>query len=104
MPNNLKQKIALEYAQMVYDGRWFCPLREAMDAFVQSTQKTVTGVVTLHCYKGNIVPVGYTSEYSLYDSELASFSDSALYDQKDATGFIRLYGLPMKVQGMVDRK
>ena len=99
-----KQKLGLEYADLVYDGRWFCPLREAMDAFVQSTQKKVTGVVTLHCYKGNIVPVGYASDYSLYDSELASFSDSALYDQKDATGFIRLYGLPMKVQGMVDRK
>jgi len=99
----LKQKLGIEYAQMVYDGRWFCPAKEALDAFVDSTQQVVTGSVRVKLYKGNIVPAGLRAEKSLYMEDLASFSDTELYDQKDATGFIRVFGLPMKVNGMVSR-
>lgn len=97
----LKQKIALEYAQMVYDGRWFCPARESLDAFVRHTQRVVTGHVRCKLYKGNVVPAGVRSDESLYRMDLASFSDVELYNQADASGFIRVYGLPMKVNGMV---
>ena len=99
----LKQKLAIEYAQMVYDGRWFCPAKRALDAFVDATQASVTGTVRVKLYKGNIVPAGLTADQSLYMHDLASFSDTELYDQKDATGFIRVFGLPMKVNGMVTR-
>lgn len=99
----LKQKLGIEYAQMVYDGRWFCPAKDALDAFVDSTQQVVTGSVRVKLYKGNIVPAGLRAEKSLYMEDLASFSDTELYDQKDATGFIRVFGLPMKVNGMVSR-
>ncbi len=99
----LKQKLAIEYAQMVYDGRWFCPAKAALDAFVDSTQRVVTGSVRVKLYKGNIVPAGMSADQSLYLEDLASFSDTELYDQKDATGFIRIFGLPMKVNGMVNR-
>lgn len=99
----LKQKLGIEYAQMVYDGRWFCPAKDALDAFVNSTQDVVTGSVRVKLYKGNIVPAGIKAEKSLYMEDLASFSDTELYDQKDATGFIRVFGLPMKVNGMVSR-
>ena len=88
---------------MVYDGRWFSPLRQALDGFVSQTQRNVTGDVTLKLYKGNVVPHGMTAAKSLYNHDLASFSDTDLYDQQDAKGFIKLYGLPMKVQGMIDR-
>jgi len=98
-----KQKLALDYAQLVYDGRWFSPLREALDGFVNQTQQHVTGDVTVKLYKGNIVPAGMSSPYSLYVHDLASFSDTDLYDQKDATGFIKLFGLPLKVKGMISR-
>ncbi len=98
-----KEKIGLEYADLVYDGKWFTPLRKALDAFVTSTQKDVTGKVRLKLYKGNIVPAGAWADKSLYMDELASFDVVELYDQKDATGFIRCFGLPMKVQGMIDR-
>ena len=99
----IKQRLGLDYAQLVYDGRWFTPAREAMDAFVASTQQVVSGEVRVKLYKGNIVPAGVTSPHSLYREDLASFSDTDLYNQKDATGFIRVFGLPMKVQGLVDR-
>jgi len=99
-----KEGLALKYAEMVYDGKWFCPLREALDAFVASTQRNVTGKVRLKLYKGNIVPAGVWAEKSLYLEDLASFSDTELYDQKDAAGFIRCFGLPLKVQGMVERR
>ncbi len=98
-----KEKVGLEYADLVYDGKWFTPLREALDAFVTSTQKDVTGKVRLKLYKGNIVSAGAWADKSLYMDELASFDVVELYDQKDATGFIRCFGLPMKVQGMIDR-
>ena len=98
-----KQKIGLDYADLVYDGRWFTVLRNSLDAFVQVTQQHVTGQVKLKCYKGNLVPAGSTSPHSLYLEDLASFSDTELYNQEDATGFIKCYGLPMKVQGMVNK-
>ncbi|MEK9658190.1 MAG: argininosuccinate synthase [bacterium] len=98
-----KEKMALDYADLVYDGRWFTPLRESMDAFVTVTQQRVSGTVRCKLYKGQCLPMTVQSDQALYVEDLASFSDSDLYDQKDAQGFIRLYGLPMKVQGMVDR-
>jgi argininosuccinate synthase len=99
-----KEAIALRYAELVYDGKWFSPLREAFDAFVNETQKTVTGTARLKLYKGSISPAGSKADASLYLMDLASFTDSALYDQKDAIGFIRLFGLPLKVRGLVQRK
>jgi len=98
-----KDQVALKYAELVYDGKWFNPLREALDAFVSKTQDVVTGKVRLKLYKGTIKPAGTWSSQSLYINELASFTDTELYDQKDATGFIRLFGLPDKVRGLVDK-
>jgi argininosuccinate synthase len=99
-----KEMLALRYAELVYFGQWFTPLREALDAFVEVTQRNVTGTVRLKLYKGAVRPAGAKAEKSLYIEDLASFTDTDLYDQKDASGFIRLFGLPMKVQGMVERK
>ena len=96
-----KQKMSMTYANLVYNGQWFTPLRQAMDAFISETQKVVTGEVTLKLYKGNIIPAGIKSPYSLYDMELGGFSDVEMYDQKDATGFIRCYGLPMKTRALL---
>ncbi|MFP4521733.1 MAG: argininosuccinate synthase [Fibrobacterota bacterium] len=91
-----KEQMALKYAEIVYNGRWYTPLREAMDAFFEITQRTVTGDVRLKLYKGNVVSAGVTSKYSLYSADLASFdSDAAKYDMKDADGFIKLFGLDM---------
>ncbi|MBD3393591.1 MAG: argininosuccinate synthase, partial [Chitinivibrionales bacterium] len=98
-----KQALALRYAELVYDGKWFSPLREALDAFVAATQEDVTGEVRLKLYKGNICPAGVTAPKSLYLEDLASFADTDLYDQKDAAGFIRCFGLPLKVRGLVER-
>ncbi len=98
-----KQQIGLKYAEMVYNGQWFCPLREALDAFVDSTQKCVTGTVRLKLYKGRCTLAGVKSAYSLYSTKLASFTMGEDYDPSDATGFIRLFGLPMKVAGLRDR-
>ena len=97
-----KQEVALEYADLIYNGKWFTPLREALQAFVTSTQKVVTGEVKLKLYKGNIIPQGSKSPYSLYSESLASFTTGDLYDHKDATGFIRLYGLPLRVRALLD--
>jgi len=99
-----KEAMALRYAELVYDGKWFSPLREAMDAFVDATQENVTGDVKLKLYKGNICPAGATAAKSMYLEDLASFTDTELYDQKDAKGFIRCFGLPLKVRGLVERK
>jgi argininosuccinate synthase len=99
-----KESLAIRYAELVYYGQWFSALRGALDAFVNVTQKNVTGTVRLKLYKGNVTPAGAWADKSLYIKGLASFTDSELYDQKDATGFIRLFGLPMKVAGMVERK
>lgn len=97
-----KKQIALKYADIVYNGQWFCPIREALDAFIDQTQVNVTGTVRIKLYKGRCVAVGVKSPRSLYQTELASFEMGAEYDQTDATGFIRLFGLPMKVNGIVN--
>ncbi len=99
-----KEQVALRYAELVYDGVWFAPLREALDAFVDSTQRTVTGTVKLKLYKGNIMPAGTTSPYSLYDEELSTFSRDEVYNQADAEGFINLFGLPLKVRALMEKK
>ena len=93
-----KQKLALDYAEMVYNGLWFVPLREALDAFFEKTSDTTTGEVTLRLYKGNIEPVSRKSPFSLYSLNIASFTMGAEYDQKDAQGFINLIGLPIRVR------
>jgi argininosuccinate synthase len=95
-----KDVVALKYAEIVYDGLWFTPLREAIDAFIDSTQGPVTGVVRLKLYKGNIIPVGRKSPFSLYREDFATFGQEDVYDQSDAEGFIRLYGLPLKVRAL----
>ncbi|MGH8457222.1 MAG: hypothetical protein ACRETE_09580, partial [Stenotrophobium sp.] len=100
---HFKQQIALKYAELVYYGLWFTPLREALDAFVDSTQQTVSGSVTLKLYKGNVSVAGRTSEYSLYQTGLAAFSMDG-YNPKDAEGFIRILGLPARVQAPLRRK
>ena len=98
-----KQKIAITFGELVYNGQWFTPLREALSAFVDKTQERVTGTVKLKLYKGNIIKAGLWSPYSLYSEDIATFGESD-YDQTDAKGFINLYGLPIRVQAMVDGK
>ena len=96
----VKKDMGNKFAQIVYEGKWFTPLREAVQAFVESTQKYVTGEVKLKLYKGNIIKAGTTSPYSLYSESLASFTTGDLYDHHDADGFITLFGLPLKVRAM----
>lgn len=95
-----KDMVALKYAELVYNGMWFSPLREALAAFVDSTQGPVTGVVRLKLYKGNIIPAGRKSPFSMYREDFATFGQEDVYDQSDAEGFIHLYGLPLKVRAM----
>ena len=99
-----KNQVAVKFAELVYSGEWFTPLREALTAFVDDTQKTVTGNVKLKLYKGNISPAGATSPYSLYEESIASFTTGDLYNHKDAEGFINLFGLPLKVRAMMKEK
>jgi argininosuccinate synthase len=99
-----KQQVALKYAELVYYGLWFCQLREALDAFVDVTQRNVTGEVKMKLFKGRCTPAGIKSPNSLYRTDLASFKMGAEYDPTDATGFIRLFGLPAKVAAVVDKK
>jgi argininosuccinate synthase len=94
-----KQKLSVDFADLIYNGKWFTPLREALFAFVEKTQEFVTGTVKLKLYKGNIIPAGMTSPYTLYSENLATFDESD-YDQKDAQGFINLWGLPTTVQAL----
>ena len=96
---HLKQKLAIDFADLIYNGKWFSPVREAISAFADEANKNVTGTVKLKLYKGNIIPAGTTSPYSLYSEKLATFDESD-YDQKDAQGFINLWGLPDKVQAL----
>ncbi len=96
-----KQDVANKFADLVYDGLWYTPLREALSAFVDETQKTVTGKVRLKLYKGNCTPAGATSPYSLYSEEIATFDADEVYNQKDAEGFINLFGLPLKVRAQM---
>jgi len=101
---HFKQHVGLKYAELVYFGMWFTPLREALDAFVDSTQQNVTGSATLSLYKGNVSVVSRKSEYSLYRTDLSSFTMGASYDQKDAEGFIRILGLPSRCRAQTQNK
>ena len=96
-----KEQLALRYAELVYDGVWFSPLREAMDAFVESTQRTVCGSVRLKLYKGSVTAAGTTSPYSLYNQDFATFEEDDVYNQADGTGFINIFALPMRVRAMM---
>jgi argininosuccinate synthase len=97
---HMKDVLALKYAELVYNGMWFSPLKEALDAFVDSTQGPVTGSVRLKLYKSNVIPVGRQSTFSLYREDFATFGQEDVYDQVDAKGFINLYGLPLKVRAL----
>ncbi len=99
-----KELVAAKFAELVYFGQWFTPLREALSAFVDKTQETVTGDVTLKLYKGNMINAGVTSPYSLYDEEIATFDEDNVYNQADSAGFINLFGLPIQVKAMIEAK
>lgn len=104
MTAHKKQELSVTFAELVYNGQWFTPLREALSAFVDKTQENVTGKVKIKLYKGNMIKAGAWSEYSLYSEEIATFGEDHVYNQADATGFINLYGLPIKVQAQVNQK
>lgn len=99
-----KEQMAIRYAELVYDGMWFSPLREALDAFVNQTQQTVTGTVRVKLYKGNIMSAGAKSPYSLYHEGFVTFGQDEVYNQKDAEGFINLFGLPLKIRALMMQK
>lgn len=99
-----KEQLAIRYGELVYDGMWFSPLKEAMDAFVDSTQRTVTGTVRLKLYKGNIMSAGAKSPYSLFHEGFVTFGRDEVYNQKDAEGFINLFGLPLKIRALMQQK
>ena len=100
---HLKQQLAGKFADLVYFGQWYTPVREALSAFVTSTQQTVTGDVKLKLYKGNVMNAGVTSPYSLYSEEFASFGEDEVYDQYDSQGFINLFGLPVKISALLKK-
>ena len=104
MTAHKKQELSVCFAELVYNGQWFTPLREALSAFVESTQRYVTGKVRIKLYKGNMIKAGVWSDYALYSEELATFGVDHVYNQADATGFINLFGLPTKVQATVTKK
>ncbi len=104
MTQRMKQKLAIDFADLVYNGQWYTPVREALSAFVTETQKTVTGDVKLKLYKGNIINAGVTSPFTLYDEEVATFDEDNVYNQADSAGFINLFGLPIKVRAKLDQK
>ena len=104
MTAHKKQELSVCFAELVYNGQWFTPLREALSAFVESTQRYVTGKVRIKLYKGNMIKAGVWSDYALYSEELATFGVDHVYNQADATGFINLFGLPTKVQATVMKK
>lgn len=99
--SHYKDLIAAKYSELVYNGKWFTPLKDALDAFVDSTQQNVTGTVKMKLYKGNCIPAGVRSPYSLYNEEFATFGEDAVYNQKDSEGFINLYGLPITVNSLM---
>lgn len=101
---HFKEQLAVRYAELVYDGMWFSPLRDALDAFVDSTQQSVTGLVRLKLYKGNIMSAGSKSPYSLYHEGFVTFGRDEVYNQKDAEGFINLFGLPLKVRALMQKE
>lgn len=102
--SHYKALVAQQFGELVYFGKWFTPLREALSAFVEKTQENVTGDVKLKLYKGNIINAGTTSKYSLYNPEFATFDEDDVYDQKDSEGFINLFGLPLTVKALMDKK
>ncbi len=104
MTAHKKQELAITFADLVYNGQWYTPLREALTAFVDKTQENVTGKVRLKLYKGNIIKAGIWSDYSLYSEEIATFGEDEVYNQADSAGFINLFGLPIKVQAQVNKK
>ncbi len=104
MTYHKKQELSVTFAELVYNGQWFTPLREALSAFVDKTQENVTGKVRLKLYKGNIIKAGVWSDYSLYSEEIATFGEDNVYNQADSAGFINLFGLPIKVQAQVNAK
>jgi argininosuccinate synthase len=99
-----KELVANKFAELVYNGQWFTPLRESLSAFVDKTQENVTGTVKLQLYKGNIIPAGASSPYSLHDEDLSTFGEDEIYNQSDAEGFINLFGLPLKVKALMEEK
>ncbi|WP_312517867.1 argininosuccinate synthase [Anaerospora sp.] len=99
-----KEQIAVRYGELVYDGMWFAPLKEALDAFVDATQQTVTGTVRLKLYKGNIMSAGAKSPYSLFHEGFVTFGRDEVYNQKDAEGFINLFGLPLKIRALMQKE
>jgi len=101
---HFKQTVGLAYAELVYDGLWYTPLREALDSFVQKTQEHINGSVKLKLYKGNIIIEGRQSPYSLYSEDFATFGEEEVYNQFDAEGFIKLFGLPLKVRSHMEKK
>ncbi len=101
---HLKDRLAHEYAELAYYGLWFTKKRESLDAFIEETQKNVTGTVRVKLYKGSCAVVGRKSPVTLYEPDIATFDASALYDQKDATGFLRIYGLPLRVEALLKKK
>ena len=103
--SHFKRMVADKFADLVYNGLWFTPLRESLSAFVNKTQENVTGEVKVKLYKGNIIPASITSPYSLYNEEIASFGDDeGAYNQNDSKGFINLFGLPIKVKALLDEQ
>lgn len=104
MTMHKKQELSITFAELVYNGQWFTPLREALSAFVDKTQENVTGTVKIKLYKGNMIKAGAKSDYSLYSEEIATFGEDHVYNQADSAGFINLYGLPIKVKAQVDAK
>ena len=101
---SFKSHIAIKYAQLLYDGLWYTPLKQALDAFIDSTQETCTGQIKMKLYKGNCIPAGIKSPYSLYSEEIATFGEDDVYDQKDAEGFIHLFSLPLKTNARMSAK
>ena len=104
LTQHFKQRTALEFADLVYNGLWFSPLRKALSAFVTDTQQHVTGVVKMKLYKGNIIDCGMESPYSLYDADVATFDEDQVYNQSDSQGFVNLYSLPTRIQTKLNGK
>jgi argininosuccinate synthase len=104
MTMHKKQELSITFAELLYNGQWYTPLREALSAFVTKTQEHVTGKVKIKLYKGNMIKAGAWSDWSLYSEEIATFGEDHVYDQADAGGFINLWGLPISVQAQVNAK
>ena len=100
---HFKEMAAVRYSELIYNGQWFSPLCDSLNAFFAESNRSVTGMVKLKLYKGNIIPVGISSPFSLYSEKIASFGDVTLYDHKDATGFIRCFTLPSRVRSAMEK-